>query len=80
MGFKWGDGDRTECAYIVWDDVYNMILNSTCHDENKLPQAEFLSRAAVTAKKLWAGGEGRGAVEAGGGGVGSRAHVRLRVR
>jgi hypothetical protein len=53
MGFKWGDGDRTECAYIVWDDVYNMILNSTCHDENKLPQAEFLSRAAVTAKKIW---------------------------
>ena len=52
MGFKWGDGDRTECAYIVWDDVYNMILNSTRHDENKLPQAEFLSRAAVTAKKL----------------------------
>jgi hypothetical protein len=33
-------------------NVYNMILNSTCHDENKLPQAEFLSRAAVTAKKL----------------------------
>ena len=52
MGFKWGDGDRIECAYIVWDDVYNMILNSTRHDENKLPQAEFLSRAAVTAKKL----------------------------
>jgi len=52
MGFKWLDGDRTECAYIVWDDVYNMILNSTRHDENKLPQAEFLSRAAVTAKKL----------------------------
>ena len=52
MGFKWGDGDRTECAYIAWEDVYNMILNSTCHDENKLPQAEFLSRAAVTAKKL----------------------------
>jgi hypothetical protein len=20
MGFKWGDGDRTECAYIVWDE------------------------------------------------------------
>ena len=52
MGLKWGDGDRTECEYIVWDDVYNMILNSTCHDENKLPQAEFLARAAVTAKKL----------------------------
>ena len=52
MGFKWGDGDRTECAYIVWDDVYNMILNSTRHDENKLPQAEFISRASVTAKKL----------------------------
>ena len=52
MGWTWGDGDRTECEYIVWDDVYNMILNSTCQDKNKLPQATFLSRAAVTAKAI----------------------------
>lgn len=54
MGFTWSDKDRTRCNIIGYYATPPRVLN--CHrggiEDAHYPPAEFLARAAITAKEL----------------------------
>ena len=57
MGYEWVDTDRFNFSYITWhpepsSSLYGKVVSSPGRQDNKLTNADFLSRARVTAKKL----------------------------
>ena len=52
MGWPWGDKDRTEWEFVEYDHRYKNMLNTPANWDTEYTPAEFLARAAITAKEL----------------------------
>lgn len=52
MGWPWGDKDRTEWEFVEYDHRYKNMLNTLPKGDTEYTPAEFLARAAITAKEL----------------------------